>query len=242
MFRPLSAACQDDASFVRYPVFRECERNSLKLWLCMCVRVCSSEWKPWVGLMLSGCFVRCQQPVKMMRLSLGTPCFVSVNVTAWNCDCVCVCVCSSEWKPWVGLVLSGCFVRCQQPVKMMHLSSGTPCFVSVSVTAWNCDVYVCACVRVCSSEWKPWVGLVLSGCFVRCQQPVKMMRLSSGTLCFVSVSVTAWNCDCVCVCVCAVVSESLEWVLCCLDVASVVSSLSRCLVFRQVPRVLWVWA
>ena len=133
MFRPLSAACQDDASFVRYPVFHECERNGLKLWLCMCV-----------------------------------------------------CVCSSEWKPWVGLVLSGCFVRCQQPVKMMRLSSGTPCFVSVSVTAWNCD--------------------------------------------------------CVCVCVCAVVSESLKWVLCCLDVSSVVSSLSRWCVFRQVPRVSWVWA
>ena len=31
--------------------------------------------------------------------------------------------------------------------------------------------------------------------------------------------------------------ESLEWVLCCLDVASIVSSLSRCFVLSQVPRV-----
>ena len=31
--------------------------------------------------------------------------------------------------------------------------------------------------------------------------------------------------------------ESLEWVLCCLDVASTVSSLSRCSILCQVPRV-----
>ena len=49
---------------------------------------------------------------------------------------------------------------------------------------------------------------------------------------------------CVCVCksvrarVCVSLSGSLEKVLCCLDVASVVSSLSRCCVFCQVPCVL----
>ena len=52
----------------------------------MCVRVCVyavvSESLEWVLHVLSGCFVHYQQPVKMMRLSSGTPCFVSVNVTA----------------------------------------------------------------------------------------------------------------------------------------------------------------
>ena len=39
-------------------------------------------------------------------------------------------------------------------------------------------------------------------------------------------------------CVCARVdlSESLEWVLCCLDASSVVSSLSRCFVLSRAPR------
>ena len=43
-----------------------------------------------------------------------------------------------------------------------------------------------------------------------------------------------------CVCVCVAESESFEWVLCCLDDSSVVSSLSRRCVFSQVPRVLCV--
>ena len=42
---------------------------------------------------------------------------------------------------------------------------------------------------------------------------------------------------CTYVCVWQFVRESLEWVLCCLDVASIVSSLSRCFVLSQVPRV-----
>ena len=32
-------------------------------------------------------------------------------------------------------------------------------------------------------------------------------------------------------------SESLEWILCCLDALSIVSSLSRCFVLSQAPRV-----
>ena len=46
---------------------------------------------------------------------------------------------------------------------------------------------------------------------------------------------------CVCACmyihihVCVALSGSLEWVLCCLDVASVVSSLSRCCVLSGAP-------
>ena len=42
----------------------------------------------------------------------------------------------------VGLVLSGCFVHRQQPVKMFRLSSGTPCLVSMCV----CVCSVCVCV------------------------------------------------------------------------------------------------
>ena len=41
-------------------------------------------------------------------------------------------------------------------------------------------------------------------------------------------------------CVSVAESESFEWVLCCLDDSSVVSSLSRRCVFSQVPRVLCV--
>ena len=43
-------------------------------------------------------------------------------------------------------------------------------------------------------------------------------------------------CECVHVYMYKAVSESFERVLCCLDVASVVSSLSRCCVSSQVPR------
>ena len=94
----------------------------------------------------------------------------------------------------------GCFVHRQQPVKMFCLSSSTPCLVSIYVCL------VCVCVReregggererraLYKREKSFGVGLVLSGCFVHRQQPVKMFRLSSGTPCLVSM--------CVCVCVC----------------------------------------
>ena len=43
---------------------------------------------------------------------------------------------------------------------------------------------------------------------------------------------------CVRLYVCSSLCEkALEWVLCCLDVASIVNSLSRCSVLSQVPRV-----
>ena len=81
------------------------------------------------------------------------------------------------------------------------------------------------------------VGLVLSGCFVHRQQPVKMFRLSSGTPCLVSMCVCVCS-VCVCVCVCVREGErgrereelytrerkALVWVLCCLDVPSIVSN------------------
>ena len=52
--------------------------------------------------------------------------------------CVCLCVCVSFG---VGLVLAGCCVYCQQPVKLLCLSSGTPCCVCV---------HVCVCNSVCA--------------------------------------------------------------------------------------------
>ena len=52
-----------------------------------------------------------------------------------------------------------------------------------------------------------------------------MLRLMSGTP--VVTNVTLCVCVCVCVCACGRERESLEWVLCCLDDASNVSSLSR---------------
>ena len=128
-----------------------------------------------------GCFVHRQQPVKKFRLSSGTPCLVSM--------CVCVCVCKGgrererralykrQKSFGVGLVLSGCFVHRQQPVKMFRLSSGTPCLVSMCVC-------VCKGERALYKREKSFgVGFVLSGCFVHRQQPVKMFRLSSGTPC-----------------------------------------------------------
>ena len=49
----------------------------------------------------------------------------------------------------MGLVLSGCCVHCQKPVKMLCLMSGTP---SLRERERVC-VYVCMCVVVC--ERKP---------------------------------------------------------------------------------------
>ena len=80
---------------------------------------------------------------------------------------------------------------------------------------------------------------MLSGCCVHCQQPVKMLRLKSGTP---SLRGRERERESVCVCVrlymCSSFCEkAFEWVLCCLDVASIVNSLSRCSVLSQVPRV-----
>ena len=80
---------------------------------------------------------------------------------------------------------------------------------------------------------------MLSGCCVHCQQPVKMLRLKSGTP---SLRERERERESVCVCVrlymCSSLCEkTLEWVLCCLDVTSIVNSLSRCSVLSQVPRV-----
>ena len=69
---------------------------------------------------------------------------------------------------------------------------------------------------------------MLSGCCVHCQQPVKMLRLKSGTP-SLREREREREIDRVCMCVCMYVFSSLcekafEWVLCYLDVASNVSS------------------
>ena len=46
----------------------------------------------------------------------------------------------------MDLVLSGCCVHCQQPVKMLRLKSGTP---SLRERVCINFVYVCMCVAVC---------------------------------------------------------------------------------------------
>ena len=51
--------------------------------------------------------------------------------------------------------LSGCFILWQQPVKMYHLSSGSPfmytLFVNINLAHVEC-VCVCVCVCVCHVE------------------------------------------------------------------------------------------
>ena len=62
----------------------------------------------------------------------------------------------------MSLVLSGCCVHCQQPVKMLRLKSGTPGLrerVRESEKERECVcvcVYACMCVAVC--ERKPLSG------------------------------------------------------------------------------------
>ena len=46
-------------------------------------------------------------------------------------------------------MLSGCCVRCQQPVKMFRLKSGTPSLRERKRERECVCVYVCMCVAVC---------------------------------------------------------------------------------------------
>ena len=81
---------------------------------------------------------------------------------------------------------------------------------------------------------------MLSGCCVHRQQPVKTLRLSSGDSDLLSL-VTYFSLR-HCLCVCEREREREREIVnvltgrgsCCLDVASIVSSLSRRCVFRQV--------
>ena len=105
-----------------------------------------------MGLVLSGCCVHCQQPVEMLRLLSGAPCFMSESCKFGECHCL-----------FAMYVLSGGLCVC------VHVC------VHVCVCVCVCEVGTCVCV--CSIEWKLRVDLVLSGCCVRCQQPVEMLRL-----------------------------------------------------------------
>ena len=78
------------------------------------------------------------------------------------------------------------------------------------------------------------MGLVLSGCCVHCQQPVKMLHLMSGTPRFTRERER--ECVYVCMCVAVCKRKPLSGSCVVLNVASTVSSLSRCSVLSQVPR------
>ena len=52
----------------------------------------------------------------------------------------------------MGLVLSGCCVHCQQPVKMLRLMSGTPSLRERERKREREYVYVCMCVAVCKRK------------------------------------------------------------------------------------------
>ena len=101
-----------------------------------------------MGLVLSGCCVHCQQPVKMLRLMSGTP-----SLHERERVCVRMYVCSSLRKKalsgscvvWMLRPLSA---ACQDAPSM----SGTP---SLQERERVC-VYVCMCVAVC--ERKPLSG------------------------------------------------------------------------------------
>ena len=75
------------------------------------------------------------------------------GVVASAVSSLCVCM----WQLlreslWVGLVLSGCCVHCQQPVKMLRLKSGTPSLRERERERERervcVCVYVCICVAV----------------------------------------------------------------------------------------------
>ena len=76
------------------------------------------------------------------------------------------------------------------------------------------------------------MGLVLSGCCIHCQQPVKMLHLMSGTQ-----SLRERESVYLCMCVAVCERKPLSGSCVVLNVASTVSSLSRCSVLSQVPGV-----
>ena len=47
----------------------------------------------------------------------------------------------------MGLVLSGCRIHCQQPVKMLRLKSGTPRIYERESVCVCVRLYVCSCLR-----------------------------------------------------------------------------------------------
>ena len=203
MFRPSSAACQDVSSFVRHPVFSES--------VCVLVRERESfiqeREKPWCGSCAVWMFRPSSAACQDVSSFVKHPMFSEyVSVLVRERDTERESFIQERKKLW--LVLSGCFVYCQQPVKMFRLSSGTPCLVSVYVYVYlekreREREKICTCKRERHRERALYkrdksfgVGLVLSGCLVHRQQPIKMFRLSLGTPCY---TISVWR---VCVCLC----------------------------------------
>ena len=130
----------------------------------------------------------------------------------------------------MGLVLSECCVHCQQPVKMFRLMSGTPS-LREREREREC-VYVCTCVAVLrekalSGSCVVWMLRPLSA---TCQDVPSYVRYPEFMRERESVCVRMYVCS-------SLRKKAFEWVLCCLGVASTVSSLSRCSVLSQVPHV-----
>ena len=129
----------------------------------------------------------------------------------------------------MGLVLSGCYVHCQQPVKMLRLKSGTPVYERERERERVCvRLYVCSYLRenALSGSCVVWMLRPLSA---TCQDVPSYVRYPEFT--------RERERECVCMYVCSSLrKKAFEWVLCCLDVMSTVNSLSRCSVLSQVPR------
>ena len=124
-------------------------------------------------------------------------------------------------------MLSGCRVHCQQPFKMLRLKSGTPRIYERERE--------CVCLYVCSSLRE---NALIGSCVVwmlrplsaACQDAPSYVRYHEFTRERERVCVRMYVCS-------SLRKKAFEWVLCCLDVTSTVSSLSRCSVLSQVPRV-----
>ena len=89
MLHPLSAACQDAPSYVRYPEFtreRERERERESVYLCMCVAVC--ERKP-----LSGSCVVLNVASTVSSLSRCSVLSQVPGVYERERECVCTYIC-----------------------------------------------------------------------------------------------------------------------------------------------------
>jgi len=188
MTHPLSAACQDVSSFVRWTD-------------CACMCACVSL------LVLVGLFASQDDPPFVSSLSrcLNFSQLDHLCVCVCMCVCVCVCVCVSLLVPVGPFML----IRMTHPLSaacqaLSHLSSGEPI------------VRVCACVPCLS------LSVLL---LVRMTHPL-------SAACQVVSSFVRWT-NCACMCVCATLLV-LVGPFASQDDPSFVSSLSRCLIFRQV--------
>ena len=158
---------------------------------------------------LSRCVIFCQVDIYYYYLS-----FLSLVLSR------CVIFCQVDiyyYLSFLSLVLSRCVIFCQQPVKMCHLLLGGHLLSFLSLVLSRCVIFCQQPVKMCHLLSGGHLlllfillSLVLSRCVIFCQQPVKMCHLLSG-------------------------GHLLSFCpLCCQDVSSFVSSLSRCAIFCQV--------